>query len=494
MQLPSHLRLSRHGVWSYRLVLPDIIASALGQKEIRKSLGTRCPITAKYLAYHLSGKILPIVRKAKHRMTIDPNSIDPKSVRELIVRGLEIDRTSGSLKAEYIETSSDPEIASREFQALWAMTQSAPQAFAPNPDQPPSRPACDNPCTIAEAIKDFLSLKKGKLAAGTRKTYSYRLEVFAQLVGGSKKTLNHITRADCIKAAEDFQLRAPHVSKRTTPQETESTVSTSTVKDMLTLWQSFFEWAIGSQRYAGDNPIVKIPRPSQDAAQRGAEAFRPDELAAIFQPQNFATMKRPHQFWGPLFGLFTGARSNEIAQLRLSDFIEIEGVKCIQIAHDLQGGTQTKNAASNRILPVHPILWDIGLKTYLADLRAIGADRLFPHLGKDAQGKREKYLSRDFNENLLGDLGLRKARVKVFHSFRDTVAGKLAAANLHSAYIADWLGHKRQGTEGEHYLAPLSQPQQVDLVLPLLDYKLDRVGFAYKAGRWNDWLKKNLVP
>jgi integrase len=263
---------------------------------------------------------------------------------------------------------------------------------------------------------------------------------------------------------------------------------------MLTLWQSFFEWAIGSQRYAGDNPIVKIPRPSQDAAQRGAEAFCSDELAKIFQPQNFATMKRPHQFWGPLFGLFTGARSNEIAQLLLSDFLEIEGVQCIQIAHDQQGGTQTKNAASNRILPVHPILWDIGLETYLADLRAIGADRLFPHLGKDAQGKREKYLSRDFNENLLGDLGLRKARVKVFHSFRDTVAGKLAAANLHSAYIADWLGHKRQGTEGEHYIAALTPAEQVGLVLPLLDYKLDRVGFAYKAGRWNDWLKKNLVP
>jgi|GEM_PF-2042418 len=114
MQLPSHLRLSRHGVWSYRLVLPEIIANALGQKKIRKSLGTRCPITAKYLAYHLSGKILPIVRKAKHRMTLDPNSIDPKSVRELIVRGLEIDRSSGSLKAEYIETSSAPEIAKRE--------------------------------------------------------------------------------------------------------------------------------------------------------------------------------------------------------------------------------------------------------------------------------------------------------------------------------------------------------------------------------------------
>lgn len=332
------------------------------------------------------------------------------------------------------------------------------------------------------------------MAAGTHKTYTYRLDVFAELVGGSKKILNHITRQDCIKAAEDFQKRAPHTTQRTKGKASQGKVSASTVKDMLTLWQSFFDWAIGTDRYAGDNPITKIPRPSKSANQGGAEAFRPDELAQIFQPQHFAKMNRPHQFWGPLFGLFTGARSNEIAQLRLSDFIEIEGVRCIRITHDLQGGTQTKNAASNRILPIHPTLWDIGLETYLADLRSLGANRLFPNLPKDAQGKREKYLSRDFNENLLGEIGLRLPRVKVFHSFRDTVAGKLATAKLHPAHIADWLGHARQGTEGEHYIAPLNPAQQVELVLPLLDFKLDKAGIAYEAGRWNAWLKKNLVP
>lgn len=498
MRLPSHLRQSRHGVWCFRLVLPEPLAQALGQKEIRKSLRTRCPHTAKYLAYGLSGKILPIVKKAGSAMSIDPNSIDPDAVRQLIVKGLEIDRSTGSLKAEYIETSNDPEIAKREFEALWAMTQTAPPAAQqPAPvsatEHPASRPACGTPCTIAEATKAFLSFK-GDLAAGTHKTYSYRLDLFAQLVGGSKKILNHITKADCIKAAEDFQKRTPHTSKRTTNKKAEGTVSASTVKDMLTLWQSFFDWAIGTDRYAGDNPIVKIPRPSKNAAQRGAEAFRSDELAQIFQPQHFSALKRPHQFWGPLFALFTGARSNEIAQLRLVDFKEIEGVRCIHITEDKQGGTRTKNASSNRILPVHPALWEMGLDTYLDDLRALGADRLFPNLPLDAQGKREKYLSRDFNENLLSEVGLRQPRVKVFHSFRDTVAGKLASAKLHSAYIADWLGHKRQGTEGEHYLAPLSPTQQAELILPVLDFTLDRQGFAYKAGRWNDWLKKNMVP
>ncbi len=492
MQLPSHLRLSRHGVWCFRLVLPDIIASTLGQKEIRKSLGTRCPQTAKYLAYHLSGKILPIVRKAKHTMTLDPNSIDPKSVRELIVKGLEIDRNTGTFKVEYLETNPDPEIAKREFAALWAMTQGGAPAPIGNEEKPAARPVCGTPCTIEEAKKAFLA-HKGDLAPGSRKTYAYRLDLFASLVGGAKKILNHITKQDCIQAAEDFRNSAPHATKRAEGITGQGIVTASTVKDMLTLWQSFFEWAIGTDRYAGENPVTKIPRPSKNAAQRGAEAFRADELATIFQAQNFAEMNRPHQYWGPLIALFTGARSNEIAQLRLSDFKELEGVRCFHITEDKQGGTRTKNAASNRILPIHPTLWAIGLDAYLTDLRAIGADRLFPNLPKDAQGKREKYLSRDFNENLLGKIGLRQPRVKVFHSFRDTVAGKLASAQIHAAHIADWLGHVRQGTEGEHYIGPLTPAQQVGVVLPALDFKLNFSGFKYEPGRWNDWLKRNRV-
>jgi len=64
---------------------------------------------------------------------------------------------------------------------------------------------------------------------------------------------------------------------------------------------------------------------------------------------------------------------------------------------------------------------------------------------------------------------------------------------VHSAHIADWLGHARQGTEGEHYLGVLSPVEQMELVVPVLNFKLDFSGFRYQQGRWNDWLKKNSV-
>jgi hypothetical protein len=51
MQLSSHLRLSRHGVWCFRLVLPDSVAAVVGQREILKSLGTKRPEEARLKAY-----------------------------------------------------------------------------------------------------------------------------------------------------------------------------------------------------------------------------------------------------------------------------------------------------------------------------------------------------------------------------------------------------------------------------------------------------------
>lgn len=505
MRLPSHLRLSRHGVWCFRLVLPDVLAVALGQKEMRRSLGTRCPLAAKLLSYRLSGKILPIIRETKRAMDFDPNSIDPTKVRELIVKGLEIDKRTGKIKADYIETNPDPIIAEREMAWISSMAdtkEGSPMELADialraqlEANIPIPQPKPGEPCTLEQGIVAFLNFK-GDLSKGSLTTYEYRLNLFARLVGGPTKMLHDISKAACQKAAEDFRSMSPHSSKRSPAKSGKGIVSAGTVKDTLTLWQGFFEWAIDSNRYIGENPIKKIPRPSASNNKRGAEAFRPDELQKIFRPENFSAMKRPHQYWAPLIGLFTGARSNEVAQLRLSDFITIEGVRCINIEHDPDDEipTQLKNTASNRVLPLHPTLWAIGLQDYLDDLNELGADRLLPNLPADGNGKREKYLSRDFNEGLLQELKIWRKRKKVFNSFRDTATSKLAAAKVHSAHIHDWTGHARQGTEGLHYIAPLTVPQQVENILPVLEFGVDFSEFKYQRGRWNEWLRNNLVP
>lgn len=60
MRLASHLLRSRHGVYSFHLVLPASLRAVLGQTEIKRSLNAKSPVVARLLAYELSAKMLSI--------------------------------------------------------------------------------------------------------------------------------------------------------------------------------------------------------------------------------------------------------------------------------------------------------------------------------------------------------------------------------------------------------------------------------------------------
>ena len=526
MQLSSHLRLSRHGVWCFRLVLPDAVATAIGQREIIKSLSTKRPEVARLTAYSLSATLVPLLRKLRRVLTIDPNSIDPKNVRELIIKGIR--REGNTVSAEHVETTrKDPEGMEHErriVDSLFSLDAPPPKfseaemAYVQEGRDELMRlfgaKEPDIPETLKAAIDGFMGTKAG-LSEATKKLYKARLGVFTQLIGGPDKMVHAITAADCVKASEALQRMPANVSKRkvqppqarstpikpkavaTTKEKPLPILASGTVKDSLALWQDFFKWAIGARRYTEANPIEGITRPATSANEAGAEPFSEAELLKIFQPAVLMARKRPSQFWGPLIGLFTGCRSNEIAQLRLSDIVVDSGIKCFRMIHDPKGNPPTilKNTASARTLPIHPKLWQLGFQAYLDDLAAIGANRLFPNLPADKNGKREKGLSRDFNEGLLVEVGVYQTRTKVMHSFRDTATGALVDGKLHPSHIEDWMGHARKGTEGKHYVTPQTTQQKLDGPIRMLDFpSIDFSMIRYKAGWWNAWLKNNMKP
>lgn len=513
MLLPSHLRVTRHGVFQFRLVLPDTLAHALGQREFRRSLGTKRAEGAKLSAYALSARMLPLVRSLDRAMSIDPNSIDPKTVRQLIAENLVIE--NGVIKATRLETSKDPEVARRELQALGDLAKAtllpAEGAAYERAVQereimlaaltpPPVTVA--RPKTIDEAIAGFLRFKK-HAAAGTVDMYGRRLRVFSALAGGGQRMLHLLTESECAEIVEALNVLPANANERDVKPAAEMlaappsrrAVGAGTIGDHLVLFGAFFAWAIRSKHHPGPNPFRDVAKPKGGTASGGAVPFTNSELERIFAPETLAEMNRPHRFWGPLLGLFTGARSNEIAQLRLVDFVDESGLKCIRIVHDSAGGTRTKNADSERILPLHPTLLEIGLGDYLEDLRELGAERLFPNLPRDTHGKREKYLSRDFNEIHLKDLGIWQPRRKVFHSFRDTVTNVLAEAEVKDFYIEAWLGHSVRGVTGQHYRQKPSPDKLAKACLPALGFDfLNLASVRYERGAWNDWMARNLKP
>ncbi|MCX7144156.1 MAG: site-specific integrase [Proteobacteria bacterium] len=473
MLLPSHLKISRHGIFNFRIVLPAPIAIAIGQREIKRSLHTRCPIEAKGNAYELSARILPVIHRVRTIMTIDPNSIDPTKIKKLIVQGLTVDR-KGTVRVDRMETSNDPKVMKQELKAFREEITEKMQNVRPPLNQEGLNLLEDiegKPPRIKQSLKDAFSVYVQRFSAGgTEGSYNNTLNLFARLIGDENRMVHTITKGECQYVADALQLirknaqqlgvkigTAKEIVKKPKRIPKKDRLSNSTINQHYQIIQQFFDWAIGSGRYTLPNPIEGIARLSVGDSRLSAEAFNDDELNKVFVAGEFEKAKRPHQFWVPLIGLFTGARANEIAMLRLQDLVKQDGIRCFAITHepDADEPTRTKNRASRRKVPIHPRLLALGFDEYIKDLKSIKATRLFPYLPIDKKGKRDKNVSRDFNNGLLKRVRVHKPRTKVFHSFRDTCVAALAKGKLHEKYIAQWVGHSPRGMQSTSYLEKL---------------------------------------
>ena len=119
--------------------------------------------------------------------------------------------------------------------------------------------------------------------------------------------------------------------------------------------------------------------------------------------------------------LTSGARLEELGQCEVRDvarYMDGEPRLSLTIACDAQGHKRTKTAASNRTIPIPPILLRLGFADYVASLPADG--RLFPDLMVDKFGLHTSRFSLWFNATFLRKtLGI-TSKTKVFHSFRHT--------------------------------------------------------------------------
>jgi hypothetical protein len=62
MRLPARLKLSKHGVYNFRYVVPQRLRAVFGRSEIKKSLGTRDPVVARQLAYAMNARLVEELR------------------------------------------------------------------------------------------------------------------------------------------------------------------------------------------------------------------------------------------------------------------------------------------------------------------------------------------------------------------------------------------------------------------------------------------------
>ncbi|MEG3789337.1 site-specific integrase [Lysobacter sp. CCNWLW3] len=228
-----------------------------------------------------------------------------------------------------------------------------------------------------------------------------------------------------------------------------------TVDLHLRLLNPFFKNLV-DRGILGHSPMVawrKMRTEHVHDPEKAERVFSEADLQRIFDPQIYAewASKWPHRFWGPILGLYTGARINEIAQLRLDDIVEKHGTWWMHIRatvdEDLrnQRGRRSrasvKCATSVRCIPIAQPVLDAGFLDFIADIRDGSHARLFPNLSSGPDKDRARYgvgLATQFG-NYMKQLGF-PTGVR-FHAFRHTFVTILLNEQVKQVDIASVTGH-----------------------------------------------------
>ncbi len=180
------------------------------------------------------------------------------------------------------------------------------------------------------------------------------------------------------------------------------------------------------------------------------DPFTPEQLKAIFDDNTFSDPSRPRNaaFWLPLLGLFTGARLNELCQLKADDVAEYDGVHCL-IIRKVDPQDRLKSRAAHRTIPLHPELVRLGFLDHVEQVRKSGGGRLFPDVPLGEDGYYSSIFSKRFSRFL------KKSNAKTektgFHSLRHNMTMALREGGVPADRIRELMGWTGQGMEETTY-------------------------------------------
>lgn len=317
-----------------------------------------------------------------------------------------------------------------------------------HPIAQPAKPVADGP---ALSTLSKLYIDEGKRGGTWRQVSTHEVERslrdLFELVGDMPASEFDLHQARLLKdrlsrCPQYFGLR-PEYAGKTLRQVVESgatykTITAVTVNNRLRKLSAFLNWC-KINGYIMDNPLVGL-KVMTGSAKEARLSFDQHDLSILLDLEALKTEARKHpwRYWLPLLGRATGARLEELCQLRVDDFIEQQGVQCIRI-DDGREGQNLKNASSRRILPLHPSLIEQGLLQYADSVKANGDDRLFPKLVA-VRGKLGHAASKWFGR-YKAKLGITDPR-KTFHSFRHTFIDDLRDAGVQDSLVKRMVGHE----------------------------------------------------
>lgn len=423
--VPFTRQAVRGGVFRFRLQLPDDVVArleALGVPDVKRtvtfSLKTRDPLAARSRALRAAADLGDLIREVRGGASFSAWYFDPSPYQRDAI----------------VHPSAGPE-----------------RVVAAQPaggDAEHKTPARTKAMTLRRAYEEvYLPRRSERKGAPPRRRSRLDIEKaitrFEAQIGD--KAITAITRQD----AERF-VRGLRVG------------SVATLKKTVTGLATICNAAVAADVIPA-NPFRGLgpDRATITGARRSYQRFDLDQLARVFartERESGAVL------WLPRLLLLTGARLEEMAQLRASWFVRRDGVEVIDL-HE----ARVKSAHNRRLIPLHRDLLELGIM----DLVKGAGDRLFPELKYRASAERwSGAISSKLNREIDAALGANR-RLTV-HSLRKTFEHAAYVAGVPKPSINAITGHKPADVSEEHYLM-----LQDDV--PLLKKHIDQIIFPFLA-------------
>ena len=245
----------------------------------------------------------------------------------------------------------------------------------------------------------------------------------------------------------------------------------------LSRLKTLLGWAVDND-LATSNAAQGVGIKGAAAAPRKRLPFDLADLQAIFSSPIYAEGARPKSgkgeaaYWLPLLALFTGARLEEMGQLRPSDiqklsYPDADGeehsawfLHITTLADEGEQANQLKNEESERLVPVHPELERLGFIAYADAMRKAGHARIFPLLTPGAYDRLTAKWGEWFGPYLRKVCKITDRR-KVFHSFRHTFKHYAGHVGMIEGVQREIMGHS-SGDVADEYRGGYSKHQLVE--------------------------------
>lgn len=254
--------------------------------------------------------------------------------------------------------------------------------------------------------------------------------------------------------------------------------TTATAKNKMNVFRAVIRYA-WSNRVIESDPCAGISIEVKGRGKDRRRAYTVDELKQVFSSDVYTKSSRPTggqglaAYWLPLLALYTGARLEELGQLRLKDirkeiYQDNDGNEqatwTIRIVEDEADGLHVKNEGSERRIPIHSDLVTAGFIKFVE--QAVAEQYwLFPQFVPNRYGVRTANWSKWYGRLLRKKLKIVDRSV-TFHSFRHTFKDQARNSNMPVDVNNEITGHETgdvANTYGglEYPLKPLVEGMQL---------------------------------